>query len=143
MRVSWDTYYMNIAEVVKTRSLDPKTKVGSVLVSLKDKRIISTGYNSAPAGLDDDSIDWSDREYIHTIVCHSEMNTILYANSRFEDSVLYTTMSPCCDCMKLLSCAKIKQVIYKCEYKDLEKSKKLALFFGIVMTKFTDQKYSP
>lgn len=135
MRVSWNTYYMNLAEVVKTRSLDPKTQVGSVLVSLKDKRIISTGYNSIPAGLDDNSIDWSNRGYIHTIVVHSEMNTILYANSRFEDSVLYTTMSPCCDCMKLLSCAKIKKVIYKNEYKDIEKSKDLALFFGIEMIK--------
>lgn len=136
MRVSWDTYYMNLAEVVKTRSLDPKTKVGSVLVSLKDKRIISTGYNSIPAGLDDSSIDWSDRTYIHTIIIHSEMNSILYANSRFEDSVLYSTLSPCCDCMKLLSCAKIKKVIYKDEYKDIARSKELALFFGIEMVKY-------
>lgn len=127
---------MNLADVVKTRSLDPKTKVGSVLVSLKDKRIISTGYNSIPAGLDDSSIDWSDREYIHTIIIHSEMNSILYANSRFEDSVLYTTLSPCCDCMKLLSCAKIKKVIYKNEYRDIEKSKELALFFGIEMVMY-------
>jgi dCMP deaminase len=136
MRVSWDTYYMNLAEVVKTRSLDPKTKVGSVLVSLNNKRIISTGYNSIPAGLDDNSIDWSDREYIHTIIIHSEMNSILYANSRFEDSVLYSTLSPCCDCMKLLSCAKIKKVIYKDEYKDITRSKELALFFGIEMVKY-------
>lgn len=133
MRVSWNDYFMNICEVIKTRSLDPKTQVGAVLVSLKDKRIISTGYNSIPSGLDDFSIDWSDREYVHTIINHAEMNVLLYANNRFEDSVLYTTMSPCCSCMKLLSSAKIKKVIYKNKYKDIKKAEELALYFGIEM----------
>ena len=89
MRVQWDSYFMNIAEVVKTRSLDPKKQVGSVLVSLKDHRIISTGYNSIGAGLNDSIINWEDRDFISTIVIHSEMNALLYAKSSFEDSILY------------------------------------------------------
>ena len=137
MRVSWDEYFMRIADVVKIRSLDPKTQVGAVLVSLKDNRIISTGYNSMGAGLDDDSVDFSDREYVHSTILHAEMNVLLYAGSRFEDSILYTTLSPCAGCMKLLSASKIKKVIYKDEYKDISQSKKLAIFFNIEMVKLS------
>lgn len=135
-RVSWDIYFMNIAEVVKTRSLDPKTQVGAVLVSMKDNRIISTGYNSVGAGLDDESIDWTDRDYVHNIVIHAEMNALLYARSMFEDSILYTTLSPCSGCIKMLSASKIKKVIYKNEYRDIELSRKLATFFKIEMINF-------
>jgi len=127
---------MNIADVVKTRSLDPKTQVGAVIVSLKDNRIISTGYNSICAGMDDSSIDWTDRDYIHQIVIHAEMNAVLYAQSKFEDAILYSTLSPCKDCIKLLSATKIRKIIYKDEYKDIDYVVKLCKFFGIELVKF-------
>lgn len=130
-RISWHQYFMNIADVVKTRSLDPKTQVGAVLVSLKDNRIISTGYNSVCAGMDDLSIDWTDRDYVHKIVIHAETNAILYAQSKFEDAILYSTLSPCKDCIKLLSATKIRKIIYKNEYKDIEQVKELCKFFKI------------
>lgn len=135
-RISWDQYFMNIADVVKTRSLDPKTQVGAVIVSLKDNRIISTGYNSICAGMDDSSIDWTDRDYIHQIVIHAEMNAVLYAQSKFEDAILYSTLSPCKDCIKLLSATKIRKIIYKDEYKDIDYVVKLCKFFGIELVKF-------
>ena len=91
-RVNWNSYFMNIAEVVKTRSPDIKTQVGAVLVSLRDNRIISTGYNSVCAGMDDKTIDWTDRESIGDIVIHAETNAILYAQSKFEDAILYCTL---------------------------------------------------
>ena len=135
MRISWDEYFMNIANVVKTRSLDPKTQVGAVLVSLKDNRIISTGYNSVCAGLNDTLIDWTNRDYIRTIVIHAEMNAVLYAQSKFEDAILYSTLSPCKDCIKLLSATKIRKIIYKDEYKDIDNVKKLCDFFKIELIK--------
>lgn len=135
-RPDWDTYFMKIADVVKLRSLDPKRQVGSVLVSLKNNRIISTGYNSLASGLDDNSINWEDRELVKNIVIHSEMNVLLYAKSLFEDSILYTTTSPCVNCLKHLSASKIKKVIYKEEYKDIEKVKDLCKFFNISITKY-------
>ncbi|NLK90721.1 MAG: cytidine deaminase, partial [Clostridiales bacterium] len=49
MRPSWDEYFMQIAEVVKTRSTCIRRQVGAVIV--KDKQILSTGYNGAPTGL--------------------------------------------------------------------------------------------
>lgn len=137
-RISWDKYFMNIADVVKTRSLDPKTQVGAVLVSLKDNRIISTGYNSICAGMDDSLIDWTDREYVHQIVIHAETNAVLYAQSKFEDAILYSTLSPCKDCIKLLSATKIRKIIYKDEYKDIEYVKKLCQFFGIEFIKVNE-----
>ena len=135
MRISWDEYFMNIANVVKTRSLDPKTQVGAVLVSLKDNRIISTGYNSVCAGLNDTLIDWTNREYIHQIIIHAETNAILYAQSKFEDAILYSTLSPCKDCIKLLSATKIRKIIYKDEYKDIDNVKQLCDFFKIELIK--------
>lgn len=135
MRISWDEYFMNIANVVKTRSLDPKTQVGAVLVSLKDNRIISTGYNSVCAGLNDTLIDWTNRDYIHQIIIHAELNAILYAQSKFEDAILYSTLSPCKDCIKLLSATKIRKIIYRDEYKDIHKVKELCDFFKIELIK--------
>jgi dCMP deaminase len=136
MRPSWDKYYMNIADVVKSRSNDTKIQVGSVIVSLKDHRIISTGYNSVCAGIDDSIINWDDREHIRNLVIHSEMNAILYTQSKFEDAVIYCTLSPCKDCIKMLSATKIRKVIYKDDYKDIELVRELCKFFNIEIIKF-------
>lgn len=129
-RLDWDTYFMEICEVVKLRSPD-YTKVGAVLVSLKDHRIISSGYNSVKSGLDDSKINWDDREFIKHVVIHAEMNVLLYAKSNFEDCILYTTMSPCTACIKLLSATKVKKIVYKEEYRDIELVKDLCKFFDI------------
>lgn len=129
-RPSWVEYYLNLAECVKTRSRD-FTKVGAVLVSLKDNRIISTGYNNFKSGMDDHTIDWTDRKFVGDHVIHAEMNVLLYAKSNFEDSILYSTMSPCKDCVKMLSAANVKQIVFKEKYKDFDISSKLMDYFGI------------
>jgi dCMP deaminase len=123
---------MNIAHTVKLRSHDPKTKVGSVLVSLSDNRIISTGYNGLPSGINEKEIDWNNRdENLRNKIIHSEINTLLYANSRFENTILYTTLSPCIDCIKVLAATNVKKIYYDNEYKDFFKVKELCCFFGI------------
>jgi len=137
-RPSWNTYFMKIAEVVKIRSND-FTKVGAVLVSMIDNRIISTGYNSLRAGMVDVNIDWTNRELINDTVIHAEMNAIIYAQSKFEDSILYTTMSPCKACLKIISSTKIKKVIYKHEYKDIEEVKKLSEILNIELIEFENE----
>jgi deoxycytidylate deaminase len=133
-RPGWNEYFMNICEAVKLRSPD-YYKVGSVLVSIKNNRIISTGYNSIASRINDD-IDWSQRDFISDIVIHAEMNVLLYCESKFEDSVLYTTSSPCANCLKMLSASKIKKIIYKYEYKDIDKVKKLAEFLNIQLIEY-------
>lgn len=134
-RPSWDSYFMNIAEAVKLRSPD-FTKVGAVLVSSSDHRIISTGYNAARSGINDSSIDWNNRVLVKDLVIHAETNVIIYAQSKFEDSILYTTLSPCKACLKLISATKIKKVIYLREHKDISEVKQLAKILDIHLEEF-------
>jgi dCMP deaminase len=142
-QMPWDNYFMNIANEVKKRSADPKTKVGAVLVSMNDNRIISTGYNGISSGIDNSLIEWNNRESLKSFVIHAETNAILYSQSKFENSILYTTLSPCNDCVKLLSATKIKKVIYQDEYNDIEKSKELCKFFNIELKKLTPEVIRP
>lgn len=114
---------MAIANQVKERSPD-RIKVGAVLVSQKDNRIISTGYNGVCAGCECD-IDWSDREFVKKVVIHAEANCILYSQSKFEDATLYCTRSPCKDCIKLISATKINRVVYETCHSDFEEVQEL------------------
>jgi dCMP deaminase len=131
MSMDWDTYFMNIAHCVKLRSKDPRKQVGAVLVSCKNNRIVSTGYNSVQSGLDDQTIDWNNREYIKNIVIHAEANALLYSESKYENTILYTTLSPCVECLKLLSASGIKKIIYDEKHKSFEKTQELCEFFSI------------
>ena len=133
-----DKYFMDIAEVVKSRSPDPKTQVGSVIVDSR-YRIISTGFNGLPSGMSEDSVDWNNREEVYDNVLHAEVNAILYANSKFDGSILYVTMSPCRNCIKEVAASGIKTVIFKHKYKDFEEMKLLADKFGITLTQFEDK----
>ena len=115
-RPSWDQYFINIADAVSTRSEDPKTKVGAVLV--KDNRIVSTGYNGAPSGYD--YTDWN-TEAKHETVLHAELNCIVYAGrSNANGAFLYVTHSPCKECAKVLAAVGVDRVVYKNVYKDGE-----------------------
>lgn len=128
-RPSWDEYWMSFAEVAASRSPDLR-KVGGVLVS-EENKIISTGYNGLPSGVDEDTIDWEDREQVYPRIIHCETNLLLHAGSRFQNSRMYITMSPCKDCIKLVASSGVKRVVFKEKYKDFQESEKLADYFGI------------
>lgn len=138
-RPTKDEYFMAIAEVVKTRSPDPKTQVGAVLVDAGD-HLVSTGFNGTPTGFDDDLIDWLDRPTVYPRCAHAELNAILYSSSRYEGSKLYCTLSPCNDCIKLVAAAGIKRVMFKDKYRDFEVTEKLAAEFGIQLVQFEEKK---
>lgn len=137
--MDWDSYFMNIAHCVKLRSKDPKKQVGSVLVSLKNNRIISTGYNSVQSGLDDSKVPWHDRDRIHNLVIHSEVNAILYSESKYENTILYTTLSPCLACLKIVSASGIKKIVFEEKHKSFETVKELCKFFGITIQQLNIQ----
>lgn len=118
-QIPWDQYFLDLAHVVKTRSPDRK-KVGAILVSNVDKRIISTGYNALCSDISQDKIDWNNRDLVKKICIHAEANCILYSQSNFVDATLYCTLSPCIDCIKLISATKIKRVVYCEKYKDID-----------------------
>jgi dCMP deaminase len=132
---SWDEYFLLLCNVIKLRSKDPKRQVGACLVSLKDNRIISTGYNSLKQGVND-NIDWSNRELVHSLVLHAECNVLLYSKSNFEDSILYCTTSPCCDCIKSIAAANVKKIIYLEKYKDIEKVTNICNFYNIELVEY-------
>ena len=114
IRPTWDEYFIMLAETVAIRSPDPKTQVGAILV--KNNRIVSTGYNGAPAGFE--GVDWSSNAK-HQHVLHAELNAILYANrDDAHNSTLYVTHSPCQECAKIIAAAKVSNVKYKQVYKD-------------------------
>jgi dCMP deaminase len=125
-RPSWTDYFMYITEVVKLRSPDPKTQVGAVLTT-DDNRIISTGYNALMAGVDEHSIDWSERERdVYPRILHAEANALLFAQSRFKNSRLYCTYSPCRECLKLMAAAGVTKVVFQYAYRDYEDVAELA-----------------
>lgn len=136
-RPSKDDYFMNIAEVVKLRSPDPKTQVGAVIVDSKN-RIISTGFNGPPAGFPDEGLDWLDRDSVYPVLIHAEVNAILYSSSRFEGSKLYVTLSPCKECIKIVAASGIKTVVFKDKYKDFNITRPLAERFGITLIQLKD-----
>ena len=113
--LSWDDYFMNLAILISFRSKDPNSQVGSVLT--KNNRIVGTGYNGMPAGKDDD-FPWSkgdenplNNKYMYVV--HSEANLLLSLTQKdLEDSILYTTLYPCCECAKLIVQSNIKKIYY-------------------------------
>lgn len=114
-RPSWDDYFMALAKIVATRSTCDRARAGAVLV--KNRRIISTGYNGAPPGLPHcDGPAGHLMEEGHCIrTLHGEENAILQVAAvggvSTEGATLYTTFSPCYHCAKKIIMAGIKRVV--------------------------------
>lgn len=114
--ISWEQYFMAIAMVAAERSKDPSSQVGACIVDSEDK-IVSTGYNGAPRGYDDDKCMTWEREgnFLDTkyaYVCHSELNAILNSPHPVKDCRIYVTLFPCNECAKVIIQSGIKEVIY-------------------------------
>lgn len=113
-RIEWDEYFIEIAKMVAKRSTCDRRFVGAVIV--RDRNILSTGYNGSPKGLphcDEIGHEISDGHCIRTI--HAEANALVQAAKHgvgVENASLYLTYSPCYDCFKMLVNAGIKEIIY-------------------------------
>src|SRR5580765_1806102 len=133
-RVDWHTYFMNIAQQVATRATCDRKHVGAVIV--RDRTILSTGYNGSIRGMqhcDDVGHDIEGGHCVATI--HAEANAILQAakNGVGTDAAeLYTTASPCWTCFKLIANAGIRTIYYGEFYRD-QKSLKVAKRLGIAL----------
>lgn len=107
---------MAVAMVAAERSKDPSSQVGACIVDSENK-IVSTGYNGAPRGYDDDKcMTWErEGEFLDTkyaYVCHSELNAILNSPRSVKDCRIYVTLFPCNECAKAIIQSGIKEVIY-------------------------------
>jgi len=133
-RVSWDSYFMNIARVTSSRATCHRKFVGAVIV--RDKTILSTGYNGSVRGLPhccDAGHMMEDGHCVATI--HAEMNAIIQAarnGVRIEGASIYVTASPCWNCFKALANAGVNRICYGEFYRD-ERSFNVANKLGIEM----------
>lgn len=120
MRKSWNEYFMEITEMVATRSTCDRAFVGCVLVN-KDNRIVSTGYNGSLSGnpsCDEIGHTMRDGHCIATI--HAEMNALLYCAKegiKVNGCKCYVTHFPCLNCTKALLQAGITEIYYKDDYR--------------------------
>lgn len=127
-RPSWDDYFMSIAEQVATRSTCNRRQIGAVLV--KGKRILATGYNGVPIGL----------EHCETVGClreklgipsgekhelcrglHAEQNAVIQAARHgiaMDGATIYSTTQPCVMCSKILLNAGVVDIVYRDGYPD-------------------------
>ncbi len=127
-RPEWDEYFMEIAEIVKERSTCLRRKVGAIIV--KDNRILSTGYNGAPKGLSHCSTTGCLRANLNVPsgerheLCrglHAEQNAIIQAavfGTAIDGATIYTTLSPCVVCTKMIINAGIKRIVLREDYND-------------------------
>ena len=127
-RPDWDDYYMEITKVVSKRSTCLKRMVGAVIV--KDKRLLTTGYNGVPKGMLHCEVVGCIRKEMNIPsgqrheLCrglHAEQNAIIQAavhGVKIEGGTLYCTCQPCVICVKMMINAGIKKVVYEGEYPD-------------------------
>ena len=127
-RPDWDEYFMQMAEVAEQRSTCTRRKVGAVIV--KDKRIMATGYNGVPTGIQHCEERGCLREQLQVPsgqrheLCrglHAEQNAIIqaaYLGQSIDGGTLYCTTQPCVISAKMLINAGIKRIVIKEGYPD-------------------------
>ncbi len=137
--IPWDDYFLNMADLVATRSKHPRTQHGAVLVA--ERRVIATGYNGAPTGFPDDELDWSpgmtwtSRDW----TIHAEENALLFAGSETAaGATLYVTGPPCPRCLlRCIQCHIARIVCGKAGYSKGEEDRaildKIVALSGICM----------
>lgn len=143
--ISWDEYFMGVAQLSAKRSKDPSNQVGACIVN-RDKKIVGIGYNGFPIGISDEEFPWKrDGEWLDTkypYVCHAEMNAITNSTMCLKGCTIYVTLFPCNECTKLLIQSGIKHIVYEND-KHADKnftiaSKKMLDTVGIDYTHYND-----
>jgi dCMP deaminase len=143
MRPSWDEYFMNIAKVVAMRGNCIKRKVAAIIV--KDRRVVSTGYNGTPRGAKNcneggcprcNGMAPSGTALDECLCCHGEENAITqaaYHGTSLKGATLYTTFAPCLLCTKMIINSGIAEVVYNQEYPLNERALSLLEECGVVL----------
>jgi len=145
-RLTWDEYFMEIAQVVARRSSCIKRRIGAVIV--RNKQILSTGYNGTPRGITNcneggcprcNSFVESGKNLEDCFCSHAEENSIVqaaYNGISVKGSAIYTTFSPCLYCARMIINSGIKEVVYNSKYPLAGSSFKLLKEAGLVVMEF-------
>ena len=118
----WDVRFLKLAHEVASWSKDPSTKVGCVLV--KDKKVVSLGYNGLPAGVEDSLERLSNREIKYEITVHAEVNAVTTAalhGVSTNGATAYVTFHPCSRCAAVLINAGISTVVVSAHTVDADR----------------------
>ncbi|QAY66377.1 deoxycytidylate deaminase [Paenibacillus protaetiae] len=157
-RKDWDTYFMDIAYMVSTRSRCPRRHVGALLV--QGKKLLGTAYNGAPMGVPDcseagcmiseqlevelvDGVEKAVKKQRCIRTIHAEQNLLLFTDRiDREGSTVYVTDEPCWTCSNMLANSGIKEIVYHRGYpKDSDKVKRLMEAKGITFRQLLE--YEP
>lgn len=137
--VPWDRYLMSLAYLVASRSKDPNTQVGAVIVD-EQNRILATGYNGFAPGIAETAERW-ERPVKYDYVIHAEINAIAHAASKgisLHGSTLYVTHAPCMNCFKTVIASGIRKVVTDQMLAGWEKEQDLAIAMaresGVIFT---------
>jgi len=135
MRPSWDEVWASFALTIAKRSIDPRYKVGAIVVSVDNTQVLSIGYNGDQAGGSNqvDSLEPGQSGCIH-----AEINALIkldYNNPKKKK--MYVTLSPCKMCAKSMVNANIDEVVYLTEYRDTS-GLEILRDSGINVRKFDD-----
>ena len=148
-RPGWDEYFMQIAQVVATRSNCSRRHVGAVFV--RNRHILSTGYNGTPHGVPNCFEGGCTRcahttksgDHLEECLCvHAEQNAICQAalhGHAIEGATAYVTISPCLTCAKLLINAGVKEVVYAGDYAFVDTVKRIFKQAGVKHRKFKNK----
>jgi len=151
-RPTWDEYFLEMARVIASRATCLRRSVGALLV--RDKRILATGYNGAPAGLAHCQEVGCRREELGVAsgerqeLCrglHAEQNAIIQGALHgvgVRGSVLYCTTQPCVICAKMLINAGVQRVVYEGDYAD-QLSLEMLQQAGVELVRFSRQVAAP
>ena len=134
----WDQRFIRVAREVSSWSKDPSKQIGAVIV--KDKRILATGYNGFPKGIDDSGDKYNNRELKYELVVHAEMNAIFNASFHgvsLKDTTIYVWGLPVCnECAKGIIQVGINRIVMAADdvpqrwIESYDKSKRLFIESG-------------
>jgi len=131
LRPTWDQTFLEVAQVLAQRGTCSRLKVGAVLVN--HTRIISTGYNGAPAGLRHcDHTNDGDMEDGHCSRAeHGERNSLLLARTDARGATMYLTAAPCLPCARMMTTVGVKRIVYGADYRPDKRVDELCTSAGI------------
>ena len=119
VRINFDNYFMKLCNTIAQRSTCPRKRIGALIV--KNKKIISAGYNGAPSKMkhcNEEGCIIVNNHCIRTV--HAEMNALLDAGKNAKNAVMYCNTLPFQNCLKLAIQAGIKEIKYESDYKNSE-----------------------
>ncbi len=111
--MKWHEYFINLLGPISSKSKDPRTKVGAICVD-KDNRILATGFNGFPKGVNDLKERYEDREVKYKFIVHAEQNILNMASKNgisLNESKIFIPWYPCSSCTKNLIQSGIKEIV--------------------------------